>query len=526
MQYAFDHCLLSTSTRELRVDGLLVAVEPKVFDIIRHLLENRDRVVSKDELTEVIWDRRFITDASLSTALKSARKAVGDDGEAQKIIKTVRGRGFRFVAEVTVPMEERSLGHAPIPPKEEQASPSLAPAHGAGRPSIAVMRFVAIGEQPQAAAMADALPAELISGLSRMHWLHVIARGSTFHFDPKSFDTDAVSQRLGVNYIMTGMIETQSPKVVVSLEAQSAVKGTLVWSERFAFDAGEINRVRTEIVAAAIAAIETSIPQFEASNTRILTPDQFDAWSHFHIGLTHAFKFKSSGNQRAAWHFGKALELDPEFGRAHAAMSFIHWQNAFMRMEGARQDHMDMAYAEASRALEIDPNDPFGSFCMGRALWFSEDVDASVAWLDRGLAVNPNYAHCHYTKGMILNMNGSYADAHTATSHAMALSPLDPLYYGMLANQTLNEIAQDNLTAAMTLAEKAVHSPGTYHYPILWAAIAAELNGNRDTMERWRDRALLDWPQASADAFLQTFPIKDPTLLKTITGSLRRMGIE
>lgn len=260
--------------------------------------------------------------------------------------------------------------------------------------------------------------------------------------------------------------------------------------------------------------------------SRARSPNQFDAWSHFHLGLTHAFRFSPKENQIAARHFENALALDPHFGRAHAGISFVHWQTAFMRMEDKAQDYFAAAVSEAKLALGIDANDPFAKFCMGRAVWLLGDMEASLYWLDRGLTTNPNYAHGHYTKGVIHNMRGDYNIAHGMTGRAISLSPLDPLYYGTLANQTLTEVALGNLPAAMELAEKSVHSPGTYYYPVLWAAIAADLNGNQTLMRRWRDRALAEWPDASADVLLQPFPLQDPELKKTIRDALMRMEVQ
>lgn len=522
MRLAFDALELDLSRRELRRNGELVAIEPKVFDLVVLLIENRDRVVSKQDLTAQIWQGRFISESSLSTAVKSARRALGDSGETQRFIKTVHGVGYRFVAE----LKEESAG-TPATAMAQHPDPVEArtPDHGAGRPSIAVLRFATVGASAHGALLAGALPAELISALSRMRWLHVIARGSSFRFDPLTFDPADVSQRLGVGYILTGIIEPVGSRISVSLEMQSAVKGTLVWSDRFVFDVSEIQTVRAEIVAAAISALEITIPQFEAMHSRILSPDQFDAWSHFHIGLTHAFRFSQKDNVSAAQHFRRALELDPHFGRAHAGVSFLHWQNAFMRMEDTRQEHIAVAISEAKRALEIDPTDPFASFCMGRALWLSKDVEASLSWLERGLMINPNFAHGHYTTGLVNSIKGEYGAARSATNHAMTLSPLDPLYYGMLANCALTDIAEGNLSRAMEAAEKAVHTPGTYFYPILWAAITAELAGQRATMEKWRDQALTEWPNASTEAFFQTFPFNDQKFISTVKGALNRMGI-
>lgn len=403
MVLIFEDCAMDLPRRELRREGAIVPVEPKAFDIIALLIRERARVVSKQELVDTIWNGRFITDSSLSTAIKTARRAVGDDGQTQHMIKTIHGQGFRFVADV------QEVEPAPTQPVREPRLEESKPRHGAGRPSIAVLRFLNLGEEAKTSLLANALPAELISALSRLKWLHVIARGSSFRFEPDSFIPHEVMEQLDVGYILCGDISPRGDCLAVSLELQSAAHGTLVWSDQFIFPAEEISRVRSEMVAATVSKLEASIPEFEAAATRRLSASQFDAWSHFHLGLTQAFRFSPDGNQIAAEHFEAATKLDPEFARAHAGNSFVHWQNAFMRIEASREEHLAVAVKEAKRALEIDARDPFSNFCMGRAIWLSGDVEDSLSWLDRGLFLNPNFAQGHYTRGLILNMQDSTA---------------------------------------------------------------------------------------------------------------------
>lgn len=519
MVLIFEDCAMDIPRRELRRDGALVPIEPKAFDIIALLARERDRVVSKQELIDAIWDGRFIADSSLSTAIKTARKAVGDDGQTQRFIKTVHGQGFRFVADV------EELEPKPAQPASDPRILEQKPRHGVGRPSIAVLRFMDLGQEANTRLLASALPAELISALSRLKWLHVIARGSSFRFEPDSFIPHEVMEQLDVGYILCGDISPRGDNLAVSLELQSAAHGTLVWSDQFVFPAEEISLVRSEMVAATVSKLEASIPEFEAAATRALSASQFDAWSHFHLGLTQAFRFSPDGNQLAAEHFETAVELDSEFARAHAGNSFVHWQNAFMRIEARREEHLSIAVKEAKRALEIDPKDPFSNFCMGRATWLSGDVQDSLSWLDRGLFLNPNFAQGHYTRGLILNMQGQYSEAHAATLKAKTLSPLDPLYYGMLTNQMVSEVALGDLDAAMRSAEQAVNSPGAYYYPLIWAAITAELSGKPRRMKHWRDQALADWPDASIESLFQTFPLFDPELRRIVEGSLKRLGV-
>ena len=182
MIYQFGPFELDLSTVELRVGGKSCNLEPQVFALLALLVENRDRLVSKDEIIEKVWDGRVVSDAALSSRVKSARQALGDDGQAQRFIRTIHSRGFRFVAQVRA---SRAVGAGTAAqPKGDNVDLSVAAAvqqlERVSRPSIAVLPFRLAGDHPRYAAFAQALPDELITELSRLRWLFVTARSSSF----------------------------------------------------------------------------------------------------------------------------------------------------------------------------------------------------------------------------------------------------------------------------------------------------------------------------------------------------------
>ncbi|MEE4282938.1 MAG: winged helix-turn-helix domain-containing protein, partial [Pseudomonadales bacterium] len=185
---------------ELRKDGSLCPLEPQVFALLAFLVEHRERVVSKDEIFEKVWDGRVVTDSALTSRVKLARKALGDDGKAQKFIRTVHGKGFRFVADVRVQRDPAAV-----------SLPLILPADGVlksgERPSIAVLPFQRIGAKSAYDNIAEGLPHELITELARLRWLFVIARGSSFRLGGQDLDPRAVGHTLGVRYILSGTVE-------------------------------------------------------------------------------------------------------------------------------------------------------------------------------------------------------------------------------------------------------------------------------------------------------------------------------
>ena len=497
MRLVFGDFELDSATAELTKNGAPVAVEKQAFDLLLLLADNAERVLSKDEIIEKVWDGRFITDSSISTAVKQARRAVDDDGAAQRVIKTIHGRGFRFVADVKRP------GAA--------ASPVLAEPEGKvpdDTPSIAVLPFIVIGEGPVGQAIGDAIPAELISAFSRLRWLMVTARGSSFRFRDPATSHDDLRNALGVRYALTGTVEALGDMLTISVELIRTDTGAVIWSSRYASALAEIHDVRAEIVHHTVAALEIHIPFSEASIARTLAPDQIGAWSHFHMGVQRLYRFNQADNLVAAGHFRQALELDSDFARAHAGLSFVHWQTAFMHFGDDRAAPLSEAAEHARIANDIDPHDPFANYNMARVHWLNGDVERYADWLDRALTINPNYAQATYSMAMASNFAGEAEAGRDKAAMAMRLSPLDPLKYAMMSCQALSLVNLGDYDAAADLAEKACHQPGAHFYIDMIAAGAHKIAGNEAQAQMRAARARERQPNASRKAFFADFPFR------------------
>jgi TolB-like protein len=287
MLYRFESFELDTAKVELRENGEPRPVERQVFALLALLVENRERLVSKDEILEKVWDGRIVSEAAVASRVKSARQALGDDGKSQRFIRTIHRQGFRFVARVTA---ERD-----VPPAAEPAS---APAEPAEQPSIAVLPFRLIGDAGQWAAIADALPHELIAELSRLRWLFVTARGSSFRLRSADADMGEIGRLLGVRYCLSGTVEVANSKLAVTVELVDTRSGGVVWADHFAGGLDAVHPIRTEIRARILAALEIQIPLHEANLARLTVTENLDAWSAYHLGLQHMYRFNRKDNAR------------------------------------------------------------------------------------------------------------------------------------------------------------------------------------------------------------------------------------
>lgn len=512
MIYAFDEYRLNIVARELRRGAVTIPVEPQVFALLKLLIENRLRLISREEIIERIWNGRIVSDAALDSRIKSARQAIGDNGQAQRLIRTQHGMGFRFVGVVT-PLTEAAEG-----PAGSGDAACLAPS----RPSIAVLPFQLVGAGGRYAAIADALPHDLIVELSRLRWLFVVARASSFQLRTGAVTPSTVRAALGVSYCLSGVVEIAAGGLTVRVELCETGDGSVLWSERYRNEVGAVHEIRQEIICAVVAALELQIPLAEARRA-LRTPENLDAWAVYHLGLGQMYQFSRSGAARAATLFAKAVDLEPGFARAFAGLSFAHFEEAFLRFACDRGAAALSARRFAERSLELDPLDPFCNLVMGRAAWLTGDLEGALPWLDRAVELNPNYAQGKYSGAWTRTLLGEGGTGRTLTDAAMSLSPLDPLRYGMLGVRAFSHIVLDEPAEAALWGERAARAPHAHPLIELVAAVGHGLNGDDESARAWATSARMRQPGIGVADFLEAFPFREAALRDRISDTLRAL---
>jgi TolB-like protein/Tfp pilus assembly protein PilF len=524
MIYRFGTFELDLTKGELRSGDDVITPEPQVFALLAFLVEHRERLVSKDEIFEKVWEGRIVTDGALASRLKLARKALGDDGRNQRFIKTIHGRGFRFIADVLVEREHitsstpatRDIPGASETAGESDVSPS--------RPSIAVLPFELVSNAGPYATLAEGLPHELITELARLRWLFVIARASSFRLRDEDLDPRAVGRLLGVRYCLSGSVEIAGTSLAVTTELTDTRGGDVIWGERYTGYVDDVHAVRAEIRARILSALEIQIPLHEAAEARLAGTDNLDAWSAYHLGLQHIYRFNRSDNAKAAELFSHAVKKDPAFARAHAGLSFVHFQTAFLRQTDDIAGEIAQARACAQQGVDIDHLDPFVNFTMGRSYWLEGDLDRALSWLERSTSLSPNYAQGIYARAWTETMAGSALDGREHVDLAMRLSPLDPLYYAMLASRGLTHVAAGEDREAAEWVERAARSPGAHALIAMIAAATHQLTGNAALAAAWTADVRKRSPLLNHKDFFRAFPIKSDALRTRISAALQELG--
>ena len=520
MIYRFDHFELDMACFELREDGAAHPLEPQVFALLAYLIEHRERLVTKNELFEKLWDGRVVTDSALTSRVKSVRRALGDSGKTQRFIKTIHGRGLRFVADVQFAHSTKL-----VLPGNETETPDVG-IETSQRPSIAVLPFRNLGNTSSYDTLADGLAHELITELARLRWLLVIARGSSFRLREPNIDLREVGQLLGVRYCLSGGVEVKGRQITVTAELADTRTGAVIWGERYTGSVYDVHAVRAEIKSKILTSLEIQIPLHEAAGARLISSDNLDAWSAYHLGLQHLYRFNRKDNATAAEFFGRAVKQDENFARAHAGLSFVHFQTAFMHQTDDIPGEIALARSYAQRGVDIDPLDPFANFTMGRSYWLESDLDSARSWLERATSLSPNYAQGMYALAWTNTIAGAGAeqDGRNQLDLAMRLSPLDPLYYAMLGARGFTHIVRGDYDQAIVWTEQAARSPGAHVFMALLAAAAQALVGDTARATAWAADVRERRPLLSSVDFFRGYPVKAEPMRTRIADALQGLG--
>ena len=518
MRYRFGTFELDTETFELRRAGAGIHVEPLIFDLLRFLVEHPGKVLSRNAIVDAVWEGRIVSDSTISGAIKSARKALADDA---RLIKTVRGRGFQFIGEVTPDKDAQ----APLATVTGEPGAS-APQHPvASRPSIAVLPLHVLTPDASNLGLGDAVSQEVILELSRLHWMFVTARGSSFQFRDPSTDLASISSILGVRYILAGTIAIHSGQVTVAVELSIGRSGEIVWAERFEMPLEQLLQLRSTIAANIVAVVETRIHAKEALEASRLPTEDLDAWSAYHRGLWSMYRFTQSDNEEAARLFHRAIAVDPGFARAYAGLSFTHFQNAFLDYSVDRAGNRDLARRYAEKSLELDPLDPFCNLTMGRSSWLEGDLFSAMPWLERSIDLSPNYAFALYNRSLLSVLRGDGMEGETGATKALALSPIDPLGYAMLGTRAMSHMVQGEYEEAVEWVDKAIAAPNAHVHIHVIAALGHELAGYHERAAKCVATIRRLNAKFDQDDFFRAFPFEDAGFLAAAKEALARHGL-
>jgi TolB-like protein/Tfp pilus assembly protein PilF len=421
--YSFEGFSVDTDTRELRRAGELLPIEPKVFDLLAHLLANRERVISKDDLIATIWNGRIVSESALTTAINAARTTLGDNGEAQRLIKTLPRKGIRFVG--TVSEAFVAPGEAPA------ALPVLS-----DKPSVAVLPFTNIGNDPEQDYFADGIVEEMITALSRMRSLYVIARNSSFTFKGRSVDVKEVGRILGVRYVLEGSVRKADQRLRITAQLVDATTGTNLWADRFEGTLDDVFDLQDQVTTSVIGAISPQLEMAEIARAKRKAADSLDAYDNYLRGMAAYNQRTREANDAALRDFARAIELGPHLAAAYAMAAMAYAMRKARGWVLDRQREVSEIRRLTRQAAKLGPDDAVVLGNSGYALaQAAGELDEGVALIERALHLNPNLGSALLASGWVRVWLGEPELAIQHLAQAMRLSPLDPNMH-MMQNAT------------------------------------------------------------------------------------------
>jgi len=460
MKFLFDNHALDTDRRELHRGSERIAVEPQVFDLLVYLVQNCDRVVSKDDLIASVWHGRIVSDSTLTSRINAVRKAVGDSGEDQKLIRTVVRKGLRFVGTVHAKSNGAEPAHA-AGPLDEVREPSRAGLPLPDRPAIAVLPFINMGGDAEQEYFSDGISEDIITALSKLRWFFVIARNSSFIYKGKTVHLKQVADELGVRYVLEGSVRKGGDRVRITAQLNDVATGSHIWAERYDRELADVFAVQDEITEAIVAAIEPQLYAAENFRAQRKPPNSMDAWDLVMRALSHYWRVTRQDNMVAQALLEKATAIDPNYGQALGVLATSHMFSAHM---GWADLAMVAPIAEraALAAILIDSEDPWAHLALGGVYLFARRFDDCLAEFELALRLNPNFSLAQGYHGLALCYCGRWEEGDVAAHRALRLSPRDPfsaIYCGIAAYA---QFVGGNYDEAIRLAREGIRQRGDF----------------------------------------------------------------
>jgi adenylate cyclase len=457
----------------LTATGEQLSLRRQSFELLRLLVENAGRLVDRDTINRAIWADVAVTDDSITQCIRDIRRAIG--GDAQRILKTMPRRGYLLTAEVIV---EREASGGP-------AQPSLALPD---RPSLVVLPFQNMSDDPEQAWFADGLVEDITTALSCVRSLFVIARNSAFAYRGRAMDVRQIGRELGIRYVLEGSVRRAGDRLRVTTQLIDAISGGHIWAGRYDRDVSDIFAVQDEIAARVAGIIEPALADAEQQRVLRKPLERLDAWEAYQRGLWHFYNHGPDENQAARTFFRRAIELDPKFAPGHYGYALaLQWEiwhystRPFAEVQG-------LPLEEALIAVSLDDKDAMGHAVLAHMRMWGSDRDGAIAEARRAVALNPNGSFGIGMLGCVLGFGGHREEALDCLRRAMRASPHDPLTsLWLLWTGLIQFYARKFAPAVETLRQVGRLRP---YYNMYHTALAASLacQGNlveaRDVLSR------------------------------------------
>jgi TolB-like protein/Tfp pilus assembly protein PilF len=451
MIFRFGDHVLDLDRLELTADGRSLKLQPQVFSLLAYLVQNRDRVVGKDEIFDAVWAGRIVSESTLNARINAARHALGDNGREQRMIRTFPRRGFRFMAET-------AEGDGAPPP-------GLAAPAESGMPRVAVLPFVNLSGDPEQEYFADGLTEDIIAGLSLWRSFPVIARNSTFTYKGQPVDVRRVSDELGASYVVAGSVRKSGSRVRISVQLIDGRTGQQVWAQRYDRELADIFDLQDELTHGIAALVAPELERAERRRIASAPPAALASWECYLKGYAHIYEHTKEGNEAARRMFLQAIALDPGYARAQTGLAFTYIRDIRFWPPDDMDRWISLFDEAARKAVALDEADSEARTMLARVHMVRSDFDAAIAECRRAVELNPHRAWTNNLLGNVLINAGRFAEGIPWVESALRLNPLDPRQHLLFTHLSLGHLGAGNYEMTVDLARDALRRRPDYMEP-------------------------------------------------------------
>jgi TolB-like protein/cytochrome c-type biogenesis protein CcmH/NrfG len=488
-----------------------VHLTPKALALLSFMADRPGEVIPKEELFGAVWPEVAVGDAALVTCIQELRKALGDDARRPRYIETLHRRGYRFIGKL-----------APAaPPAADREAPALALPD---RPSIAVLPFDNMSDGPDQEYFADGISEDLITGLSRIHWLFVIARNSTFVYKNRAVDVKQVARELGVRYVLEGSVRRAGKRIRISAQLIDASTGGHHWAERYDRELGDIFAVQDEITRNVVAAIEPRLMAAEGVRALSRSPDDLGAWERVARAQTHVWRLTRADYETAIGGLTQAVAAYPDYAPARSRLAFrllfaahMGWVDRDAGIRAGRE--------HAIRALTLDDCDSWAQTALGYLAMMERRTGESIAAFRRAVELNPNSATAHGDLSRGLAFAGHDREAIEHAEDAIRLSPMDPDMALFLGGIAVAHYGAGRYAEALRASEELLQlRPGFQGAQRLHCASLAQ-TGRTSEARAYLEILRREQPQLSIDWIKASVPYQTTQLMERFLEGMRKAGL-
>lgn len=533
-------------------DGSSQRVEAKVMELLLALAREPGRVVSRHELERAVWPGRIITDDAVTNTVGKLRRALGDNPRQPRLIETIAKRGYRLkvapapVVDDDADRQAHSMKGASRQPfrrgwmlagvlmivvvgviaiwrwKTTEIEASNGPPHQEAA-SLAVLPFDVLDEDASQAYFAEGVSLDLITELSRLPGLLVIAPGTAFTYRETAADDRTIASELGVRYLIRGGVQRIGERIRINVRLVEAERGQTLWAERFVGTTSGLFQIQDDVVTGIARGLPLQLALPRRPAKRSGATNSIAAYDEFLRGRERYGRLTPEDNRAAKQHFEQAIALDSGFARAHAGLA-LAWSR--LAIDGWTDDAngaLSKAIESADRAASIDPSIPQIHFVRAQVELFRGRHERAADAASTATELDPNYADAYALLAWILHYAGRPDQAEPALDEARRRNPRSNASYREIAGEIAFATGRYD-EAAKEFAAALERNPAHTRARLWLAATLSKLGRSEDAA--WEVQELLTLnPDFSRSRLLLAFPLKDPHQRDALIDALAQLGL-